>query len=942
MTPYEYSAEWEVSDSGSIMVGYSNANGQAYIEVQNDEGKCAMMNLITGQLDSDWFDRIFNYIGNLVWVENNGVQKLYDIVQQKYICDVLSGGDRSENGAFFKMTLDGKFHFVTNAGVVNEAVDLESEQYIARSLCAGMFEVRSLKSGSLITIINENGNVIMSGVEDIGSVRFTHDLLEVKKNGKWGLINNEGDFIIPCEYDRISFFDGFNDDHGYSAVKGNTYCRFDYDGKLLASFTADYESYDYVSNCITDNLIIVGNSAEFMENYKKGVINGDGKTVIPIIYRYVSCNYTNPDYDDIIIVSAYIDESRENSEFFYFDLNGEAIVPLGDYECIVGCSNGMYIAEKNNKYGYIDKQGKIIIPFKYDSIGSFSEGLAAVAMDGKCGYINTDGELVIPCKYDSAGSFENGRAYVKTGGQYYSIDKNGRMKAKYSLAGTLTRPNYVYTGGIKINDTDEVIDITDLNIIPRIFGENQDIIVGFSLKENKLYRIDINESQKTQQNIIVNEIGEKTYGDDSFKLDVIPDSESKLSNFTYESNNSNVADISDDGTVTIKSAGETDITVREAGNDDYAPFRKTVKLTVNRKSVSITSVDVGAKTAELSGVLGADTDKVEIDFDKITVELVGDNDENTMKILIKNLELAGDKSKNYSLTQESIESIVSNENVVSIEAEGENGSVTGAAKYIKGSAVTVKAEPENGYSFKGWYIGENEVSTEAEYKFTAENNVKLTAKFEKIPSRRSGSRSTPSYSIRFNANGGSEIGNISVKQGQAIGSVSEPKKDGYKFNGWYYDEELTKPYGSGDKITASSTLYAAWIADPSRAIVLTIGENESVVFGKTVTNDVAPKIVNGRTMLPARFVAEHLGAEVAWDEDERAVKITGKNGDGEAVEIVITIGAKTAIVNGEEIELDSAAFIENDRTYTPVRFITEQLGAKVDWNEETHRVTLIK
>ena len=452
----------------------------------------------------------------------------------------------------------------------------------------------------------------------------------------------------------------------------------------------------------------------------------------------------------------------------------------------------------------------------------------------------------------------------------------------------------------------------------------------------------IADTGKTQQNIIVNEIEEKTYGDDSFKLDVIPDSESKLSNFTYESNNSNVADISDDGTVTIKSAGEADITVREAGNDDYAPFRKTVKLTVNRKSVSITSVDVGAKTAELSGVLGADTDKVEIDFDKITVELVGDNDENTMKILIKNLELAGDKSKNYSLTQESIESIVSNENVVSIEAEGENGSVTGAAKYIKGSAVTVKAEPENGYSFKGWYIGESEVSTEAEYKFTAENNVKLTAKFEKIPSRRSGSRSTPSYSIRFNANGGSEIGNISVKQGQAIGSVSEPKKDGYKFNGWYYDEELTKPYGSGDKITASSTLYAAWIADPSRAIVLTIGENESVVFGKTVTNDVAPKIVNGRTMLPARFVAEHLGAEVAWDEDERAVKITGKNGDGEAVEIVITIGAKTAIVNGEEIELDSAAFIENDRTYTPVRFITEQLGAKVDWNEETHRVTLIK
>lgn len=47
-------------------------------------------------------------------------------------------------------------------------------------------------------------------------------------------------------------------------------------------------------------------------------------------------------------------------------------------------------------------------------------------------------------------------------------------------------------------------------------------------------------------------------------------------------------------------------------------------------------------------------------------------------------------------------------------------------------------------------------------------------------------------------------------------------------------------------------------------------------------------------------------------------------------------------MNNEEVTLDSPAFIENDRTYTPLRFIAEKLGADVDWNGETQEVTITK
>lgn len=76
---------------------------------------------------------------------------------------------------------------------------------------------------------------------------------------------------------------------------------------------------------------------------------------------------------------------------------------------------------------------------------------------------------------------------------------------------------------------------------------------------------------------------------------------------------------------------------------------------------------------------------------------------------------------------------------------------------------------------------------------------------------------------------------------------------------------------------------------------------------------------------------------VEWDNDTRTVIITKDD-----IIIVITIGAETAIVNGETITLDYPAFIENDRTYTPIRFIAEKLVSTVDWNPDSQIITITK
>ena len=120
-------------------------------------------------------------------------------------------------------------------------------------------------------------------------------------------------------------------------------------------------------------------------------------------------------------------------------------------------------------------------------------------------------------------------------------------------------------------------------------------------------------------------------------------------------------------------------------------------------------------------------------------------------------------------------------------------------------------------------------------------------------------------------------------------------------------------------------------------IKLTIDSLTGYVDGEAKALDAAPIIRNSRTMLPVRFVAENLGATVGWDDATKTVTIKR---DSTIIEIVI--GSKIAKVDGKNIALDSPAFIENSRTYLPVRVVAENLGAEVSWDDATKTATLTK
>lgn len=112
-------------------------------------------------------------------------------------------------------------------------------------------------------------------------------------------------------------------------------------------------------------------------------------------------------------------------------------------------------------------------------------------------------------------------------------------------------------------------------------------------------------------------------------------------------------------------------------------------------------------------------------------------------------------------------------------------------------------------------------------------------------------------------------------------------------------------------------------------------EDISVLIDSSPINftDISPQVLNDRVMVPMRIIFEQLGANVVWNGEDQTITATK-----DSTMIILKIDDTIATVNGKQIMLDAPPTIISDRTVVPVRFISESLGLKVNWNGDTHKV----
>ncbi len=105
--------------------------------------------------------------------------------------------------------------------------------------------------------------------------------------------------------------------------------------------------------------------------------------------------------------------------------------------------------------------------------------------------------------------------------------------------------------------------------------------------------------------------------------------------------------------------------------------------------------------------------------------------------------------------------------------------------------------------------------------------------------------------------------------------------------------------------------------------------------GKEIKTDVDPQVKAERTFVPLRFVSEALGYTVDWKQEDQSVDIS-KGQD----KLTLWLGKKTLKSGKKEMTMDIAPYASQERTFVPLRFVAENLGVQVTWDQENYRVIL--
>ena len=128
-------------------------------------------------------------------------------------------------------------------------------------------------------------------------------------------------------------------------------------------------------------------------------------------------------------------------------------------------------------------------------------------------------------------------------------------------------------------------------------------------------------------------------------------------------------------------------------------------------------------------------------------------------------------------------------------------------------------------------------------------------------------------------------------------------------------------------VMMSMTMFVPAYANDEISVYL---DNERIQF------DVAPLLVNGRTMVPMRAIFEKLGATVNWDNNTQTAVANKGN-----VNVSISIDDTTLYKNGQAITLDVPAQLNGGRTLVPLRAVSEAFDCDVQWDGDTQTVNIL-
>lgn len=222
---------------------------------------------------------------------------------------------------------------------------------------------------------------------------YETDILKVKKDGKYGIINLSGKEILPCEYDNITALDGIK--NTLKIIKDGKYGIADNTGKILLE-----TKYTDVTNLGEDNksgFIVKG------EDGKYGIIDYSNTVILELKYDAIDKIYGN----DFYVV-------KQNGKQILIKKDGTEVLTEGFDEItaiLKNAENGI-IYKKANKYGVMKTTGETVIEPNYEELKETKSGIFIAKKDGKYGVIDLQKNQKVEFKYQSIIYQEKADLYI--------------------------------------------------------------------------------------------------------------------------------------------------------------------------------------------------------------------------------------------------------------------------------------------------------------------------------------------------------------------------------------------------------------------------------------------------------------------------------------------------------------------------------------------------
>ncbi len=294
-----------------------------------------------------------------------------------------------------------------------------------------------------VGVINKQGQIIIPIIyNEIGDINA--DIISAKKGDKWGFINKQGQTLIDFQYQRAEeFVDGLAE-----VYKADNILRY------INTQGTDVIVGDVIGESSLQQACKIDKKNHFVSVKKAngfyGLFNTQGQQLID--YKYGGCIDFQ---EELALVRKYTGLggdgkfkgkmlSGEKDKCKFINKQGQEIIALNDIlknvpshfssdgKCVnsENFNNGLAKMWGKDGYGYINKQGETVIELKYKDIGDFPTGkdtVTYVLENGKYGFINKQGQMVIKPQFDNVSKYaKNSNSFmVVKDGKYGFVNKQG-------------------------------------------------------------------------------------------------------------------------------------------------------------------------------------------------------------------------------------------------------------------------------------------------------------------------------------------------------------------------------------------------------------------------------------------------------------------------------------------------------------------------------------